>query len=200
MNATQVISRQLTIFQVAGTALFLAIIATMVYFVIRYRRSRHPVAVEIPGNLLLEIVWIIVPTVLAVGMFFMGLRGYQLLRQVPEGAMSVKVEAFTYGWEFQYENGKKTQELYVPVRKPVRVELTSRDVIHSFFAPDFHVKEDVVPGMKTTAWFVVEEPGEHTILCAEYCGIGHSDMMSKIIAVPQERFDAWYADKAAPRP
>jgi cytochrome c oxidase subunit II len=200
MNVTQVISRQLTIFQVAGTVLFLAIVATMVFFVIRYRRSRHPVAVEIPGNLALEIVWIVVPTVLAVGMFFMGLHGYQLLRQVPEGAMSIKVEAFAYGWEFQYDNGKKTQELYVPTGRPVRVEMTSRDVIHSFFAPDLHVKEDVVPGMKTTAWFVVDSPGEHTVLCAEYCGIGHSDMMTKIVAVPQEQFDAWYADKSKARP
>lgn len=200
MTATQVISRQFQIFQAVGGALLFAIVGTMVAFVIRYNRRRHPVATEIPGNVWLEVTWIVVPTILVVAMFFMGLRGYRLLREVPEGAMNVKVTAFQFGWQFEYENGRRTQELFVPEKKPVRLDITSRDVIHSFFAPDLHVKQDAVPGMKTHAWFVVEQPGEHTVLCAEYCGISHSDMLTRIVAVPAGRFDAWYANQAAARP
>jgi len=200
MGATELITRQFTIFVAAGAALFVAIVTTMVAFVVRYNRKRHPVAAEISGSFWLELTWIVVPTVLVLGMFVMGVRGYRVMRQVPEGAMTVKVTAFSFGWQFDYENGKRTRELFVPERRPVRLEITSRDVIHSFFAPDLHVKEDAVPGMKTWTWFAVETAGEHTVLCAEYCGVGQSDMLTRIVAVPAERFEAGYADKAAQRP
>ena len=200
MGATQLVTRQFAIFVAGGTALFVAIVTVMVAFVIRYNRRRHPVATEVPGNVALEILWIVVPTILVIGMFLMGVRGYRLMREVPEGAMTVKVTAFSFGWQFEYENGKRTQELFVPAGRPVRLEITSRDVIHSFFAPDLRVKEDAVPGMKTYTWFAVDKPREITVLCAEYCGVGHSDMASRIVAVPPERFDAWLADKAAARP
>ncbi len=200
MTAAQVIARQFAIFQIVGGALFVAIVGTMVAFVIRYNRSRHPTATEIPGNAWLEAAWIIVPTILVIGMFFMGLRGYRLLTDVPADAMRIKVTAYSFGWQFDYGNGKRTKELFVPEKRPVRLDITSRDVIHSFFAPDLHIKQDAVPGMTTKAWFVVDQPGEHTVLCAEYCGLGHSDMMTRIVAVPVERFDAWYADQAAARP
>ena len=200
MNVAGVIDRQFAIFAGGSAILFIAIVATMVVFVLRYNRRRHPKAEEIPGNTWLEVAWIIVPTLLVMGMFVMGVRGYRLLRDVPEGAMVVKVTAFQYGWQFEYENGRQTPELYVPVKRPVKLDITSRDVIHSFFAPDLRIKSDAVPGMKTQAWFVLDEPGEHTVLCAEYCGIGHSDMLTKIVGVPQDRFDAWYPDKAKQRP
>jgi cytochrome c oxidase subunit 2 len=200
MSPSHLISRQMEIFVLASAVLFVAIVTTTVMFLIRYNRKRSPVAADIRGNLPLEIAWIVVPTILVMGMFFMGLRGYRALRDVPEGAMNVRVTAFEYGWQFDYDNGKRSQQLVVPVKRPVRLELTSKDVIHSFFAPDFRVKMDCVPGMKTQAWFVADSPGEFNVLCAEYCGVGHSGMLSKIVAVPAERFDAWLASKTASAP
>ena len=200
MNVPAVIDRQFAIFAGGSAILFVGIVAAMVVFVLRYNRKRHPHAEEIPGNTWLEVIWIVVPTILVMGMFVMGVRGYRLLRDVPEGAMVVKVTAFEYGWQFDYENGRQAPELYVPVKRPIKLDITSRDVIHSFFAPDLRIKADAVPGMKTHAWFVLDAPGEHTVLCAEYCGVGHSDMLTKIVGVPADRFDAWYADKAKERP
>ncbi len=200
MNVAAVITRQFAIFAGGSAILFVAIVGAMVVFVLRYNRRRHPKAEEIPGNTWLEVAWIVVPTVLVMGMFVMGVRGYQLLKDVPEGAMAVKVTAFSYGWQFEYENQRRTPELYVPVKRPVKLEITSRDVIHAFYAPDLHINFDAVPGMTTQTWFVLDEPGEHIVLCAEYCGIGHSEMLSKIVAVPADRFDAWYQDKTKAKP
>ena len=84
----------------------------------------------------------------------------------------------------------------IPAGKPVVLRLTSSDVIHSFFVPDLRVKQDAVPGIQTTMWFEVSEPGEHDALCAEYCGVGHSDMMTKVIVLDQEQFDAWYREES----
>jgi cytochrome c oxidase subunit 2 len=177
---------------------FVGIIAVMVAFVIRYRRSRHPVAVDIRGNRLLEALWIIIPTILVLGIFYVGLTGYLFLRRAPADAMDVKVLAFQYGWEFEYENGRKNRRLMVPEDRPVRLLLTSRDVIHSFFVPDFRIKQDAVPGLTTSLWFEATEPGQHDVLCAEYCGLAHSDMLTKVVVVPPEEFEVWY--QAAPPP
>src|SRR5690606_6298539 len=83
-----------------------------------------------------------------------------------------------------------------PVGRPVKLLMTSSDVVHSFFIPSFRVKQDVVPGRYTSLWFEVKEPGEYQVFCTEYCGLQHSSMLAKVIAVPQKEFDAWVSGKA----
>ena len=163
----------------------------MIYFLVKYRRSKNPEPAQIEGNVFLEITWTIIPIIIVFFMFYFGWSGLKALRNVPEGAIRIDVKARMWSWLFEYENGKKSNKLYVPLDKPILLELTSEDVIHSFYAPAFRIKIDVVPGMKTYTWFRPEKIGEYEILCAEYCGRGHADMHSKIVALDENKFYAW---------
>jgi cytochrome c oxidase subunit 2 len=167
----------------------------MVYFVIRYRREKHPEPADIEGSTWLEITWTVIPTLIVLTMFYYGLTGFEFLKKVPEGAMVVKVIARQWSWLFQYENGIQDPELRVPVGKPVKLLLTSQDVIHGFYAPAFRIKQDVVPGMTNTLWFQPTEVGRFDVMCSQYCGLEHSHMLSKIVVLPQEEFTEWYQGK-----
>jgi cytochrome c oxidase subunit II len=196
-TSTPIVNEALAYILVFSFLLFFAIVFLMVYFVVRYRRTRSPVASPISGNLALEVLWIVLPTLLVLTMFYYGLTGFTFLRTVPEGSFKVTAVARQWSWLFQYENGKTSKDLVVPVGKPVDVTLTSQDVIHSFFIPAFRVKEDCVPGMKTRAWFKTTQAGSWDIMCAEYCGLLHSRMLSRVLAVPQGDFDKWYAGESS---
>ncbi len=167
----------------------------MIYFTIRYRRKKNPQPEDIRGNLWLEILWTVIPTLLVLSMFYYGWTGFHTLRKVPEGAMKVKVSARTWSWLFEYENGLKTPELTVPVGKPIHLALTSQDVIHSLYIPAFRVKQDAVPGMTTSLWFRAREIGTHDVLCAEYCGQQHAYMLTKVRVLTEEEFNRWYEEK-----
>ncbi len=190
---TKVINQQFLFFGLFGLLVVGGVVVVTVIFILRYNRRRHPVPADISGNVWLEIVWVVVPTLIALAMFRIGLTGYLFERQPPPGGMTVKVAAFQFGWRFDYENGKRTQELYVPVDEPVHLELTSQDVIHDFYVPAFRIKQDAVPGMTTKLWFQAIETGEYDVLCAEYCGVGHSGMLTKVVVLPKKEYDAWYA-------
>lgn len=173
-------------------ALLIGITATMVFFVIRYHRSRAPQPTsQAEGNLWLEIIWTALPAVLVLAMFYYGWAGYLALRNVPKDALPVTVTARMWSWSFTYANGKTSPKLYVPVGKPVRVELVSQDVLHGFYLPAFRVKRDVVPGMKNYAWFVATRPGSYDLFCSQYCGVGHSKMITTVEAIPPAEFAAW---------
>jgi cytochrome c oxidase subunit 2 len=176
--------------------LLLGITAVMVWFVIRYHRSRAPEPTsQADGNLWLEIVWTVLPIILVMAMFWYGWAGYLSLRNVPIGALEVTATARQWSWSFTYKNGKTSPRLYVAVGKPVKVELVSRDVIHGFFLPAFRVKRDVVPGMKNYAWFVADKPGSYDLFCSVYCGTSHAAMITTVEALPQEKFAAWLQEE-----
>ena len=181
-------------FFILGVAAFFLLLITglMIFFAIRYRRSRHPQAVQIEGNTLLEVIWTVIPTVLVLSMFWFGYQGFRAFRDVPEGAMVVKVTGRMWDWAFRYENGKESTTLYVPIDTAVRLNMTSLDVVHSFYIPAFRVKEDVVPGAETYLWFKPQTTGPADIFCAEYCGQRHSYMMSEVIVLEEDEFQAWY--------
>jgi cytochrome c oxidase subunit 2 len=169
-----------------------AITLVMIYFVIRYRRSRHPVPADIRGNWKLEIAWTFIPTLIALAMFVSGWQAYTGLRNVPEGALEVDVIAQSFSWIFIYPTGKETEnELQVPVNTPVKLNITSADVIHSMYIPAFRVKVDAVKGLTTYAWFLPENTGEYFLQCTEFCGVGHADMTGVVRVVSREAFDEW---------
>jgi cytochrome c oxidase subunit II len=179
---------------ILGISMFLlfGITVVMVYFVVRYRRSRNPVASDIRDNYLLELVWTIIPTLIALSMFYIGWNSYLGLREVPEGAMEIDVEAQMFSWLFYYENGKETEnELVVPLGQAVKLNITSVDVLHSFFVPAFRIKVDAVKGMTTYTWFQADEVGEFDIQCTEYCGTDHSAMVAKLRIVPEDEYEQW---------
>jgi cytochrome c oxidase subunit 2 len=172
---------------------FLALITfLMVYFVIHYRREKHPQPVDIEGSTWLEVTWTVIPTLIVLTMFYYGLTSFQFLKKVPEGAMVVKVIARQWSWLFEYENGMKETELKVPLGKPVKLLLTSQDVIHGFYAPAFRIKQDAVPGMTNYLWFQPTQTGTFDVMCSQYCGLEHSHMLSKIMVLPEEEFKKWY--------
>jgi cytochrome c oxidase subunit 2 len=179
--------------------LFGGITATMIWFVIRYRRSRAPQPTSaVASNLGLEIVWTVLPSVLVMAMFYSGWAGYLTLRTVPEGALPVTATARMWSWSFTYANGRTSPQLYVPVGRPVLVNLVSLDLLHGFFLPAFRVKRDVVPGMKNHAWFVADRPGSYDLFCSQYCGKGHSAMITTVEAVPEAEFTAWLEGVSLP--
>ncbi len=182
----------------ASLVLLLGITAVMVYFVIRYRRSRSPEPTSTAdGNLWLEIVWTVLPTLLVLAMFYYGWAGYLALRNVPEGAMEVNATARMWSWNFAYPGGRSGTKLYVPAGKPIKVNLTSVDVLHGFYIPAFRVKRDIVPGMTNHVWFTATKPGSYDIFCSSYCGTGHSAMITTVEALPEAEFAAWLKEGAA---
>lgn len=178
---------------IIGISLLILLFITflMVYFLIRYRKSKNPVPSDIRGNTLLEIIWTTIPVLIVLSMFYFGWSGFKALRTVPKDATKISVKARMWSWLFEYGNGKKSNKLYVPLNKSILLELTSEDVIHSFYVPAFRIKMDTVPGMSTYAWLKAEKEGEFDIFCAEYCGRGHANMLSKLIVMPEDKFYAW---------
>jgi cytochrome c oxidase subunit II len=178
--------------------LFTLILFLMIYFTVRYRRSRNPVPEEIKGSPILEIVWVALPTVIVTTMFFYGLTGFTFLRSVPDDSLKVKVYARQWTWLFEYPNGKKSANMVVPLGRNVVCELRSADVIHGFYVPDYRIQEDIVPGLLTKVWFNATQRGSSYILCSQYCGLKHSGMIAKIYAVPTDQFEAWLSGKNIP--
>lgn len=178
-----------------GSSLLLlaGITLVMIWFVIRYRRSKNPEPTsDSHGSLGLEITWTLLPTLIVLSMFWYGWSNYKGLRAVPEGAFEVKAVGRMWSWQFQYENGRTSNKLYVPAGQPIKVMLTSKDVLHSFFMPAFRIKRDTVPGVDTYVWFQAPETGSYDIFCAEYCGAGHADMITTAEALSAAEFERWY--------
>lgn len=174
---------------------FVGFVVVMIYFVIRYHHTQNDKSAYIPHDARLETLWTVIPTILFMGIAIWGLYAFYDTHRIPENAYRVKAVAKQWSWEFQYEHeGKKfstANVMYVPVDTPVVVEMTSPDVIHSFFVPSFRVKKDVVPGMRTYATFKANKVGDFRLYCAEFCGTDHSAMVGTIKVVPQKRYDRW---------
>jgi len=176
----------------------LMITAAMVYFIFKYNRKRHPEAADIEGSVLLETIWTVIPTIIVMLMFWFGWSGFKALRTVPDDAMEVTVKARMWSWVFEYPDGVISNQLYVPVNEAVKLNITSEDVIHSLYVPAFRIKMDCVPGLNTYAWFRADRTGEYDILCAEYCGLRHAYMLSKVHVLEPADFQKWLADKQSP--
>ena len=181
-------------FLVGISVFFSVLIFTLVFvFAVIYRRrseSERPKRVE--GSMALEIFWSVVPFVLVMIMFTWGASLYFKNARPPEGAMEVHVVGKQWMWKIQHPEGRREiNELHVPVGRPVRLVMTSEDVIHSFFIPAFRIKNDVLPGRYTTAWFEATKAGEYHLFCAEYCGNEHSRMIGKVVAMEAPAYERW---------
>jgi cytochrome c oxidase subunit 2 len=187
------------LFVTAVSVFFLvSITAVMVYFAIRYSRRRNPKATDVHGHTVLEIAWTVIPTLLAFAMFWYGWVGYEFMKSPPADAMQVNVTARMWSWSYEYENGAKSDVLNIPVDKPVRLNLKSLDVIHSFYVPAFRIKKDAIPGRYATTWFEATKVGEYHLFCSEYCGTGHSGMIGSVIVMEPTAFQAWLAGGPPP--
>lgn len=183
----------LLVITVISVFFFLLISFFLVYYAIKYRRkSENEETPYITGNMVLEVIWTIVPSVLLMVFFVWGYIEFVDMRTPPEDAVEVNVKAKQWLWEFEYYNGKKSiNELYVQQNRPVRMIMQSDDVLHSFFVPQFRVKQDILPGTYTQLWFTPTKAGTFDLFCAEYCGSGHSKMLAKVNVLPAEAFARW---------
>ncbi|HZS06872.1 MAG TPA: cytochrome c oxidase subunit II [Blastocatellia bacterium] len=182
----------------AMTFFFVLIVAAMIYFPYKYRRGAQPTLTpRITHNLLLELTWSGIPALLILVIAFWGINLYVRAYVPPGDNYEVNVTGKQWLWQFEHTGGKasglaESGELHVPMGKPINLVMSSMDVIHSFFLPDFRVKADVVPGRYTNIWFDPREPGEYQVFCAEYCGDSHSGMLAKVIVQTPEEFEKWY--------
>ncbi len=169
------------------------IFVTIFVFAIRYRRRSEdyrPPAVE--GNLKLELTWSLIPLGLAMVIFVWGATLYFSIYNPPADAMEIYVVGKQWMWKVQHPQGKREiNSLHVPIGQPVRLTMTSEDVIHDFFIPAFRVKMDVLPGRYTTMWFEATKAGVYHLFCAEYCGTKHSKMIGQVIAMEPADYSAW---------
>ncbi len=171
--------------------------AITIYFLIKYRRRRPGQEGNPPKlSMAAAIGWAIIPAfIFMADDLYLAAESWSLYndyRTVPANAYEVKLEGAMWSWNFKYPEGiESVNELRVPAGTPILVRMTSRDVVHSFFLPDFKVKEDLMPGRVTYLWFYPREPGEYLITCAEYCGVIHSSMRGTVVAMPKDDFNKW---------
>jgi cytochrome c oxidase subunit II len=189
----------LTAFLVVVSVGFTVLIFAAIFiFAVKYRRrSEHELPPPVHGNLPLEIAWSVIPFGLTMIMFVWGADLFFRESRPPDDATQIYVVGKQWMWKLQHMDGhREINELHVPVGKPVKLTMTSEDVIHSFFVPAFRVKEDVVPGRYSTLWFTPTIPGKYHLFCAEYCGTNHSRMIGTIYVMGAEEYQTWVSGGA----
>lgn len=180
-------------------------------FVLRYRHREGHKAAYIHGNVAAEVIWTAVPFVIVmwIGLASRGIwANIKDPANIPGGAMEVKVAAKQFEWNVTY-SGRDGQfggsddftvrnRLDVPVDRPIKVVLTSQDVIHSFFLPQMRLKQDAVPGMEILVWFQATQAGEYPIGCAELCGVGHTRMRGTLVVHEPADYQTWLTSRNTP--
>ncbi|MFT3769860.1 MAG: cytochrome c oxidase subunit II [Minicystis sp.] len=172
---------------------FVGLMGAMFLFAYKYRRRKEGEKTSaVSHNTTLEITWTVLPLLLLGVLFLAGLRGYANALVAPAEAIEIKVTGAKWFWTFTYPNGYvASNTLVVPKDRPVKLLMSSQDVVHSFFVPEFRIKQDVVPGQYTTMWFQATEAKDVQVECAEYCGTSHSDMLATITVKPEAEFKEW---------
>jgi cytochrome c oxidase subunit II len=183
-------------FILAVTAFFaLAVAVAVIYFGIRYHKTHDgEIGARIEGNLPLELLWSVIPTIIAMVMFGWGASVFFHLRRPPDDAMHIYAVGKQWMWKFQHLEGQREiNELHIPAGRPIKVTISSEDVLHSLYFPSFRTKIDAIPGRYTELWFDATTPGRYHIFCAEYCGTNHSGMIGTVIVMPPNDYQAWLA-------
>ena len=176
---------------------FTLVVGLMVFFVVRYaRRPGVGPTKTVTHNTALEIFWSAIPLLIVGVIFWQGFAAYMVMQTAPQGCYEIRVSARQWNWQFTYPNGYSDENLHVPVDEPVKLIMTSEDVNHGLSIPAFRVKMDLVPGRYTSTWFRAVRPGTYPLLCTEYCGDEHSDMLAAVVVHPQGEFDKWLKDAA----
>ena len=176
----------------------LAIFTMIVVFALRYRRRAGHYAEQIEGSNALELTWTIIPFGIFLFIFVWAAVIYFQERTPPRDSTDVYTVAKQWMWKFQHIEGQREiNELHVPVGRDVRMIMTSQDVIHSFYVPAFRIKQDVLPGRYTVAWFHATKPGTYHLFCAEYCGTMHSGMIGDVVVMEPAQYQEWLSGGAA---
>ena len=174
---------------------FIGVVGAMGYFIFKYRvTDTHQVAHnQLAHNNTLEITWTIIPTILVLILFYFGFKDFLKLSIPPKNTMEIRVTAKKWMWQFDYPriNKQTIGELVVPINRPIKLIMSSEDVIHSLYLPNLRIKRDVLPNRYTVVWFQAEKEGEYQIYCAEYCGDAHSNMLAKLKVLSVSDYEKW---------
>jgi cytochrome c oxidase subunit 2 len=175
------------------TIFFCAVIFLgILVFSIKYRhRPGREMGASAGHSTALELTWTIIPTIIVLVLFYYGFRGFVDETVVPPNAYEISVDSYMWGWAFQYPNGHVNSELHIPKDRPIRLVLTSRDVIHSLYLPAFRVQKSAVPGRYNRFWVQATQTGEFPVYCAQYCGQNHSEMITKVVVHEAADFPRW---------
>ena len=190
--------------------IFLLVEGGLLWFIFRYRHKEGRKAEYTHGDTRVEIIWTAIPFVIVLVLGAMSWGPWSAAKNpvhAPDDAVEIAVAAKQFEWNFTYpgpdgelgtaDDFVARNQLHIPVDTPVRVHLTAEDVIHSFFLPEFRVKQDLVPGMEEqSVWFEATETGEFTLACAELCGTGHTRMKGSVTVHTADEFEAWVASNA----
>jgi cytochrome c oxidase subunit 2 len=176
------------------TAFFSLLIATLIIvFAVKYRQ-RTPAAVgaRITGSIPLELFWSVIPFGISMVIFAWGANVFFTIQRPPDETLQIWAVGKRWMWKFQHIDGQREiNELHVPLGRPVKIMVTSEDVIHDLYFPSFRVKIDAIPGRYSTVWFNATKPGEYHLFCAEYCGTKHSGMIGRVIVMQPTAYQAW---------
>jgi cytochrome c oxidase subunit 2 len=193
----------LVLFELGVSVFFIVLIFGLIaYFAIRYRR-RSPTEKPpyIPGSNALEITWTLIPLLITVVMFGWGAKVFVDAHTAPDNAMEIFVIGKQWMWKIQHPEGRREiNTLHVPLGQPIKLVMTSQDVIHDFSIPDFRVKQDVLPGMYTTEWFVPTRVGEYHLFCDQYCGAKHGEMGGTVVVCEPADYERWLAGDLTAEP
>jgi cytochrome c oxidase subunit 2 len=189
----------LLFFLVAVSVFFVTLIFFMIiFFAVKYRRraeDERPKPIE--GSLWLEVFWSVIPFGLTMVMFVWGASVFFDIYNPPQDALEISIVGRQWMWKAQHPEGQREiNELHVPVRQPVKLMMTSEDVIHDFFLPAFRLKQDVLPGRYTSLWFEATRAGVYPLFCAEYCGTQHSGMTGRVVVLEPADFEKWLSGGA----
>ena len=194
------VDQLLRILLAIGSVILALCIVALVYNVVVFRRRKGDMedGPPIQGHNLLEIAWVLVPLAIVLWLAFQGAMVLQEITSAPTGEeeLEVKVSAFQWGWLFAYPAyGVISAELHLPVGRPVRFELTSSDVVHSLWVPEWRVKQDAVPGKVTELRITPTTAGEYKVLCAELCGLAHAMMKARVTVTERADFEQWVKEQ-----
>jgi len=183
----------------AMSFLFALIVVPLVYSLIVFRRRKGETGEgeHFEGNTKLEIAWTIIPLFLVLTMAYIGADNLADTRRADPNAMVVKVTGIQWSWKFEYDTGVVSDELHLPVGKQVLLQMTSTDVVHSFWVPEFRVKQDLVPGRITELRITPTIEGEYQVACAELCGTSHSYMTKPVFVTSEKEYTAWMGEQVA---
>lgn len=192
-------------------AIFIGVQAMLLWFVIRYRQRPGQPARYHHGSTPLELIWTIIPTLILIYLGFASQKSWAMIRGTrPDNATVVKVTAEQFAWNVHYpgldghwdtaDDLHTINQLHLPVHAPVVIQLTSKDVIHSFFVAQARLKLDAVPGLTGHLWLQLTKPGQYEIACAELCGLGHYRMRGFLTVESTEAFQRWLTEQAAALP
>jgi cytochrome c oxidase subunit 2 len=187
-------------FFLIGITIFfsLLIAGAIIYYAVRFHRRRpDQVGATIHGGMVLEIAWSVIPFLITMVIFVWGASVFFAMSRPPEDTLNIYVVGKQWMWKMQHLDGQREiNELHVPMGRPVKLIMTSEDVIHDFFVPAFRMKADVIPGRYTTIWFEPTKPGRYHLFCAEYCGTRHSGMIGSVVVMGPTEYQAWLSGGA----